>query len=442
MRISVLVVDDEKASHELIRRVLAPWREGDARLVHVHSAAEAEAAFTRESFHLALIDLHYQGAPDGFPLLLRLRELDPGTELIVVSSAGDFGAVQGAMRAGASDYVAKGFGREELVHALERGLERRRWRRMELRRGGGFEMAGGSPAMEKMKSELGRVAAKDIPVLLEGETGAGKEVAARALHAWGRDSAGPFVAVNCAAIPAGTADSFFFGHEKGAFTGADRAAEGAFEEADGGTLFLDEINSLPPDLQGRLLRVLQEKEVRRVGGNKVRPVSFRLVSAANQSLRRLVAEGSFREDLYYRVGVLPIRVPPLRERREDLDALALFFLPHRRIAGPLRELFRTHSWPGNVREYRNLLLAADALAEADEDLNIEHLPEHALRALAPREETVAAFAATQEEREREFLQRAYRSCGGNVSALARMLGADRSHLHQKLGRLGIHAVRR
>lgn len=451
MRISLLVADDEKQSHDLIDRVLAGWNGEELKVTHVYSPAEAVRAVEKESFHLVLVDLHYgPGKPEGFSLISQLRSLDPLAELIVVSSSGDFSAVQSAMRAGASDYVAKGYGRAELFHALERATERRRWRSMEKRvkqgRGAGgnnFFMISASPAAEKLKADLRRFAPKPVPVLLEGETGSGKEVAAQALHLWGTDPTGPFVAVNCAAVPITTADSYFFGHERGAFTGADSARAGVFEEADGGTLFLDEVNSLSADLQGRLLRVLQEQEVRRLGSNRTRPVSFRLVAATNQSLKDRVATGTFREDLFYRLSVLPLRVPPLRERKEDIEALANYFLPGRVLDPLLLPVFLAHSWPGNIRELKNTLLAMDALADPGEVLSISHLPEHALRSISssmPSEEVSDhnSFALSQEEREREFLARAYRSSQGNISRLSRMLGVDRSHLHQKLVRMEIH----
>lgn len=447
MRISLLVADDESPSHDLIRLVLAGWPE--VRTKHVLSPAEAIVAAGKESFHLALVDLHYgKGKAEGFSLISQLKEIDPQMEIIVVSSAGDFEAVQAAMRAGASDFVVKGFGRAELLHSLERGMERRRWRRMEKRaqESSGFAMVGGSSALLKLQAELRKVAPKQVPVLLEGETGSGKEVAARALHHWGLDSAGPFVAVNCGAVPHSTADSYFFGHERGAFTGADRARIGVFEEADGGTLFLDEINSLSSDLQARLLRVLQEREIRRLGGSRNLAVNFRLVAASNQPLAKMVEAGSFREDLFYRLNVVTLTLPPLRERMEDLTALAAFFAPARSLSVELLTTFQNHRWPGNVRELRNTLLALDALADRGEELSITHLPEHVMRKFSAEIEEgglvdLATFEQSQEEREREFLARAYRSCAGNVSRLARLLGADRSHLHQKLSKLGIHRAK-
>jgi DNA-binding NtrC family response regulator len=443
MPISLLVADDEKPSHELLDLTIAGWREGEVKVRHAYSPAEAIAAMEKDSVHLALIDLHYGPGPaQGFALVKRLKEIDPQVEVIVVSSAGGFEDVQAAMRAGAHDYVAKGFSRAELTHALERALERRRWKKLEKRvLGMGFALVGGSPATEKLKSELRKVAPKGAPVLLEGETGSGKEVAARALHQWGIDPAGPFVAVNCGAVPASTADSFFFGHERGAFTGAEKSREGVFEEADGGTLFLDEINSLSLDLQARLLRVLQENEIRRLGGSRNIAVQFRLVAATNAPLPKLVAEGKFREDLFYRINVVLVRVPPLRERLSDIPLLANFFLPERSLHPSVLTAFGEYHWPGNVREFRNALLAMDALASPGEELTLEHLPEQSLRSLAGDVGGLSAFTLSQEEREKEFLQKTYRGCAGNVSKMARLLGLDRSHLHQKLTKLKIHQAR-
>jgi DNA-binding NtrC family response regulator len=454
MRVALLQIDDEVVSHLLVARSLKGWREDeDLRIRTARSPAEGLDAMAQESFHVALVDLHYgTDQPEGFKLIRGLREADPSLEIIVVSSSHLFSSVQEAMRAGANDYVAKGYGPAELRHALNRALERRRWKSIERRASktgpGGFQMVGEAPAMIALKTSLQRFASTAAPVLLEGETGAGKEVAAKALHLWGRDPASAFVPVNCAAVPATTADSFFFGHEKGAFTGADRSRPGVFEEADGGTLFLDEVNSLSPDLQGRLLRVLQEREVRRLGGQRTVPVEFRLITASNQALEELVAQGKFREDLYFRLAVLRVGIPPLRERASDILALAASFYPKRTLKPELLSLFEKHRWPGNVRELRNLLAALDALTPAGEALGPEALPEHALRqvsgTLAPAaamEEAPEAFAEAQTRRERKYLEQAYRQAGGNISRMARELKVDRSHLHQKLVEKGVHRPR-
>lgn len=446
MAVSLLVAEDEAAVRELTVSLVKQWP-GAGRIVEAENPEQALARAEKESFSLALVDLHYeQSSRTGFDLIEGLKKLDPQIEIIVVSSAGTFQAVQQAMRAGASDYLAKGFGRGELYHALDRALERRRWRKMEakvVRASPGI--IGRSPLWEAVTGSLRKFGPSLAPVLIHGETGTGKELVARQLHAFSRDPASAFVAVNCAALPEGTADSYFFGHEKGAFTGADRARAGVFEEADGGTLFLDEVNSLPPEMQGKLLRILEQKEVRRMGSGRTLTVDFRLVAATNADLEDLIAKGRFREDLYYRLSTLLVRLPPLRERLEDLPELAASFFPARRLDDNLWDLFRAHSWPGNIREFRNLLTAMDALAEAGEILSSEHIPEHMLRKIAEHipapAENIGSFAQEQSQREEDFLKRAYRSAGGNVSRMARMLKLDRSHLHQKLVKLGIHQAK-
>lgn len=447
--VSLLVVDDDAHVHALLDRVL----KGEPfEVSHAGSPAEAIALAVARSFTLALVDLHYAGEAGGFALLSALRELDPQLELVVMSSSSRFDDVRGAMRAGAGDYLAKGFGKGELLHSLGNAQERRRWKRLEgrvKRQASSHRLVGSSPAMAALRVTIAKFAPNDAPVLITGETGTGKELVAASLHAAGLDPAAPFVPVNCAALPASTIDSFFFGHEKGAFTGADQARGGVFEEAEGGTLFLDEVNSLPIELQGRLLRVLQEKKARRLGGARERKVEFRLVTASNQPLDALVKSGVFREDLYFRVGVLTLCPPPLRERLADLPELASSLLPGRTVSEELWKVFRAHSWPGNVRELRNVLQALEVLAPSGEELRVEHLPEHALRTFTRDAETaegvppadLQGFVNDRESREKEFLSRAYRSARGNVSAMARTLGLDRSHLHQKLVKFGIHAPR-
>ncbi|MGZ3655665.1 MAG: sigma-54-dependent transcriptional regulator [Bdellovibrionota bacterium] len=444
--VPLLVVDDDSHIHTLLDKILR----GEAYEVsHAKSPEEALQLAAANSFMLALVDLHFAGSGvTGFTLLDRLRELDPQIEPIVMSSSSRFEDVRGAMRAGAGDYLPKGFGKGELLHSLERALERRRWKKMEKRvraetRGRAL-LVGEAVAMRELKDKIAKFAPTDAPVLITGETGTGKELVAASLHAGGADPSAPFVAVNCAALPASTIDSFFFGHERGAFTGADQARGGVFEEAEGGTLFLDEVNSLPLELQGRLLRVLQERKARRLGGSREIPVDFRLVTASNQDLETLVQNGTFREDLFFRVSVLRLGLPPLRNRLEDLPTLTASLLPGRELEPGLWEVFRGHSWPGNVRELRNLLQALDVLAPPDDVLRVEYLPENALRSFTRETEGPAdlqGFVNERESREREFLGRAYRSARGNISAMARTLNLDRSHLHQKLVKLGIHAAR-
>jgi DNA-binding NtrC family response regulator len=448
--VPILVIDDDVQMHSLMDRVL---KGENYEICHARSPDEALALAAERSFTIALVDLHYAGEAEGFTLLEKLRELDTELELVVMSSSARFEDVRGAMRSGAGDYLAKGFGKGELLHSLGAALERRRWKRLEgrvKRQAASNRLVGSSAAMDSLRAKIAKFGPADAPVLISGETGTGKELVAASLHAAGADPAAPFVAVNCAALPASTIDSFFFGHEKGAFTGADQARGGVFEEAEGGTLFLDEVNSLPLELQGRLLRVLQEKKTRRLGGSRERSVEFRLVTASNQPLSGLVKAGTFREDLFFRVGVLTLEPPPLRDRLSDLAELTAAFQPGRKVGEGLWHLFQQHSWPGNVRELRNVLQALDVLAPAGEEFSVEHLPENALRSFTRDAEALDGGAAAgdlqgfvndRESREKEFLSRAYRSARGNVSAMARTLGLDRSHLHQKLVKLGIHAAR-
>lgn len=460
MRLNLLVVDDDLRMARLVEAALGDWaRENSAVLVHRADPESALSQCERQAFQLALVDLHFgQDEDAGFRLIEALRASSSGLEIIAFSSAGSFSAVQRAVRAGAGDYVQKGCSPEELVHALERARERRRLRGIE--RGVVREhqkihaLLGASEPMERMKALIRKFAVKDAPVLIEGETGSGKELVARALHGLSLRSGGPFVAVDCGAVPASTADSFFFGHERGAFTGADRQRIGALEEAEGGTLFLDEVNSLAPELQNKLLRALQELEIRRLGGSKTIPVDFRLLCAANASLEQLVKSGKFREDLFYRIQVLRLPVPPLRERSEDLELLVKEFLPKRSLSPELWRLLRSHSWPGNVRELKGCLIAMDAIAGDDEELSFTHVPESMLgkmaSKLAPDEgasqgasegDSLSGFQDAQAMREQEFLARAYRTAGGNISKMARLLSLDRSHLHQKLVKLGIHRAK-
>ena len=449
----ILCVDDEADSHKILKMAFQQWTQASATLVEATDLKGAIDAVSQQEFMMAFVDLHYLGKKDGPAILSSLRAADPEMPLVVLSSAKDFNSVQESLRCGATDYIVKGFGKAEFQAVFERALERRHLKRLEKRAvreaeksANQLQLVGNSPAMQKLRELLQKLAPKDVPVLLEGETGTGKEMAARALHFWGKDPAAPFVVVNCASIPENLAESFFFGHQKGAFTGADRAQAGIFSEADGGTLFLDEINSLPLAIQAKLLRVLQNGEVRRLGESQTREVKFRILCASNSSLEKMVQENRFREDLFFRINVMRVTMPPLRERKEDLLLLADHFLPKRELSAELFTILGNYGWPGNVREFRNLLLGMDALAETGEVLGSEHLPEGFLRRTMGEipeggVEDVGTFADSQAEREREYLARVFRAAGGNVSKMARMLGLDRSNLHQKLVRLGIHKVK-
>jgi transcriptional regulator with PAS, ATPase and Fis domain len=266
---------------------------------------------------------------------------------------------------------------------------------------------------------------------------------ARNLHLLGPKPELPFVALDCANIPASMAEGYLFGYEKGAFTGADRSQEGILEQANGGTLFLDEVGALPFDLQSRFLRVLQEKEFCRLGSSKMIRVEFRLIAAANQDLEQLTKQGKFKSDLFFRLQGVELSIPPLRERREDIGLLAKHYLPTRELSDGLLEAFYAYSWPGNIRELKSTLLAIDALADDGAVCEIEQLPDSLRRKLVSRRMDEAEdFKQTNKLIEKERLQAVFESYDKNVSRMAKALKLDRSHLHHKLTALGIHKPRK
>jgi two-component system response regulator HydG len=314
----------------------------------------------------------------------------------------------------------------------------------ELRRRSGLEqIVGRSPALQEVLARVIRVAPTDATVLITGESGTGKELVARALHVASRRGEKPFIPVNCAAITETLLESELFGHAKGAFTGASRARRGLFEEAHGGTLFIDEIGETTPAFQAKLLRVLQDGELRRVGESAPVQVDVRVVAATNQDLRRAITERRFREDLFYRLAVVPIRLPPLRERREDVPLLAAHFLQafvrrtgsQRVLAPAAMERLAAHDWPGNVRELANVIEQAAALAPGEEiraeDVHLE--PPPGARATG----AARSLAAAIEEAERRTIEAALVRCGGDLAAAARDVGVSHTTLWRKMKRLGI-----
>jgi two-component system response regulator HydG len=370
----VLIVDDEPAMLKVMQRHLA----GDGYTVtSVDTGPEAIAALTREPYDVVLTDLVMTDL-DGLAVLREARRLRPGARVILMTAFTSVETAIAAMREGAYDYLSKPFKMAEVSLAVRRALEDRRLReenrrlRDEVgRRYAVTGLLGRSPAMEPVFAKLAAVAASDAAVLLIGESGTGKELAARAIHWNGVRRDGPFVAINCAAIPDALLESELFGHERGAFTGAQRKRRGLFAEANGGTLFLDEIADMSLALQAKLLRALQEKTVRALGGNAELSLDLRVVSATNRDLVTRVRQGAFREDLYYRLHVIDIRLPSLRERPDDIPLLAQHFLERaaetlgRRFDGFADEAMAwlvKHPWPGNVRQLENIVERAATLA--------------------------------------------------------------------------------
>ncbi|MCE5246989.1 MAG: sigma-54 dependent transcriptional regulator [Candidatus Polarisedimenticolia bacterium] len=378
----VLVVDDERG----IREMLAAALEADGH--RVLAAASGEAALetlAAEPVDLLLTDLAMPGI-DGVELLRRAAEIAPDTPSIVVTAYGTKESAIEAMRHGAVNYLEKPFDIEEMGLHVRRALGMHDLslenRRLKARLAVSSDLAGHSPAIRAVRELIERVAPTDATVLFTGESGSGKEIAARALHRASRRAEKPLVSINCAAIPPDLLESELFGHVRGAFTGADRSRAGLVESAAGGTLLLDEIGDMPAAMQAKLLRVLQERRIRRVGGAEEIPVDVRIVAATHQDLESLVADGRFRGDLYYRINVIRVHLPSLRERMDDLPDLVESLVARaaermgRRISGTtpgfVAALAR-HSWPGNVRELENVLERAVALAAGDH-LGVETLP--------------------------------------------------------------------
>ena len=439
---SVLIVDDEAGIRSFLCEALAAV---DHDVDEAEDGQVALAKLARRAFHVVLTDLRMPHV-DGLQLLERVRAEHPEVEVIMLTAHGSVGTAVEAMKRGAFDYLEKPISSPaELRLLVDRAVERYRLRAAR-------EAAAppdlppldhGAPAMRPVVSALRKVAATDATVLLLGESGTGKEIAARAVHAWSTRASGAFVAINCAALSAELLESELFGHERGAFTGASARRRGRLELADGGTFFLDEIGELEPRLQAKLLRVLQERRFERLGGNQSVTCDVRFVAATNRDLPERITAGAFREDLYHRLAVFPVRMPPLRERREDLLPLAETLLTRvsrelGRAGLCMSERFRrallAHDWPGNVRELRNALERASILADGPE-LTLEHLVlAPGTTAPAPGASGGAAASRTLEELERDAIRSALAAAGGNRREAAESLGIGLRTLYEKLKR--------
>jgi DNA-binding NtrC family response regulator len=391
-------------------------------------------------------------AMDGLELLEKLRAAAPGVPVVMMSAQATIDAAVKATRLGALDFVEKPVGLDRLLLTLRNALRLERLERenRELQSYWRDELAliGESEPMARLRRLVERAAPSDMPILVLGENGTGKELVARAVHELSPRSRQPFVKLNCAAIPAELVESELFGHEKGAFSGAHARHAGRFEQADGGTLFLDEIGDMPAAMQAKLLRVLQDGVVSRVGGSGETAVDVRLISATNQDLDRLIGEGCFRDDLHYRINTLSLRTPPLRERPEDVPALAAHFLDAacrrnhwrpKRLAEDALAVLRSQPWKGNVRELRNTVERALILCEGD-PIDAAELQ----AALPPRPATSAGAVPQEgplrevlEAFEREVIQERLRRLGGHATNAAKSLGLERSHLYKKCQKLGI-----
>ena len=454
----VLVVDDE----ERVRKSLAQYLgEEGFQVLEAKDTKSAEDALARQggSVDLMLLDVRMPGE-DGLAYLKRSGDLTTRVPVIMMSGHGTIELAVEAVRHGAFDFLEKGFTPERLTLTVERALEmnalKRQNRVLREERGPLYQMVGKSAVMRALREEVKRAAPTLAKVLILGENGVGKELVARAIHDLSPRRNGPFVRLNCAAIPKDLVESELFGHERGAFTGAETRKQGRVELAQGGTLFMDEIGDMTLEAQVKLLRALESREFERVGGTQTLTFDARILAATNKDLKSEVAAQRFRQDLYYRLNVVPIEVPPLRERKEDIPLLVEHYLGYfRGEYGRLRlelepgavDLLRRHRWPGNVRELKNvverlvIMTAGDHIAAGDVTLVLESSPGgHGTAAPLlpePEIETEGHLKQLLDQAEKQILEAELLRSNGNVSQAARNLGIDRANFHRKMRRLGI-----
>jgi two-component system nitrogen regulation response regulator GlnG len=469
MSARILIADDEDSLRWVLEKGL---RQAGYEVSAAKDGESALRAFEAEPFDLVFLDVRMPGM-DGLTALARLRELRPDAHVIVMTAHGTMETAIQAMQRGAYDYLAKPFDLDEVVLLTERALEARRLTQEVARLRTGLQevkefsaLIGRHPRMQDLYKAIGRIAGSDVTVLLRGESGTGKELVARAVHHYSRRSGRAFVAVSCAAIPATLLESEMFGHERGAFTDAKERRLGKFELAQGGTLYLDEIGDMPVELQTKLLRALQERTIERVGGQESIRVDVRVIAATNRDLEIAMREGGFREDLYYRLNVVTLNLPPLRERRRDVPLLVEHFLAKhaeelgdRGVAPEALDRLVGHDWPGNVRELENVIQRAMVLAQNGVILP-EHLPIGPVSAAA----SVAVDATLEEIIERKLLEcvrglrersganlydlviglvekpllrAVLRETTGNQVRAAQILGINRNTLRKKLTEHGI-----
>jgi DNA-binding NtrC family response regulator len=447
---TVLVVDDE----ESVRESLTVLLEERYTVYTAKNGRDALARIGDGDVDAMILDITMPGM-DGMEVLGRVRENSYGPEVVMLSASDSARLGIDAIRKGAFDYITKPFDAEDLLETVRRVMEKRslerevNYLRSEVEKLGGFgDIVGQSAAMQEVFRTLQKVSQTDSNVLITGESGTGKELIARAIHSRGNRSSGPFIPVNCAAIPQELLESEFFGHEKGSFTGAHERKVGKFELANKGILFLDEISTLKMALQAKLLRVLQEREFMRVGGSHTITVNVQVIAATNQDLRELAASGEFREDLYYRLNVLPIDIPPLRDRKNDIPLLVNHFLDeisyrlNRKVAGVTSEAMnalKAYPWPGNARELENLLERMVAFSSGDQPIGIEDLPVDISAQAGDLSGTSRpeGLIEARSRFERMYILSALKKSGGNQSEAARILDIHRNTLLKKLSSLKI-----
>jgi two-component system nitrogen regulation response regulator NtrX len=448
---SILIVDDEPGILNALTQILEDegYQVGVAK-----SGAEALKAVRAEPPDLMLLDI-WMPEMDGLETLKRAREQSPNLLVMMMSGHGSIETAVRAIKLGAYDYIEKPLSLENVTLRIQHALDQRRLKEENLslrtKVEGRFELVGESPAMQRLLQLIQVAGPTNSRVLISGENGTGKELVARAIHMQSPRRERPFVAVNCAAIPETLIESELFGHEKGSFTGATGQKRGQFEQADSGTLFLDEIADMTLNTQAKVLRALQEQQFNRVGGNKMIKVDVRVIAASNKNLAKEIEKGAFRDDLFYRLNVLPIEVPPLRERKEDIPPLVRHFLRTHAQQEGLKEkpistealaAMQAYDWPGNIRELRNLverllIMAPGPIIEA---ADVSGFLQTRPGAPAPAAAPVKSYDSLRDARnafERDYITRKLRDNNWNVSRTAEDLKIERSHLHRKIKLLNV-----
>jgi len=450
MQERVLIVDDEEQMRDLLAKIL---EKNGFQVSMAGDGNQALALLEKEPVDLVVTDVRMPGM-DGMEALKAIKELSPEVVVIIMTAFGSIDQAVQAVKEGAYDYISKPFKIDEMLLTIKKALEERYLRhevtalRHELRTRYHFEnLIGKSRAMQEVFTLIEQVASSRSTVMVYGKSGTGKELVARAIHYNSLRAPRPFVAVNCAAIPSELLESELFGHEKGAFTGAIATKVGKFELANGGTLFLDEVGSMRLDLQAKILRALQEREIERVGGTRTIKIDVRVIAATNRDLKKAVEEGTFREDLYYRLNVVPITLPDLKDRQEDIPLLANHFLQKfaqesnpniREISKEAMGILMSYPWPGNVRELENVIERAVTLGRGCAIL-LSDLPPHLAGGAGPVERALAEEASL-EELERDYIEAVLRRTKGHQIRAAAILGIDRRTLYRKIRRYGIKLI--
>lgn len=451
MKARILVVDDEASMREFL--TIALDRMGH-QVDAVESGEDALKTFAEKAFDIVLSDIRMPDGMDGVELLAQLKETDPSVQVILMTAYASIETAIKAVQLGAIDYILKPFQVEQIKLRIDRVMEQRKLvsenqylRRTVREKAAPAGILGESQVIQDLRRTIEKVAPTQSTVLITGESGTGKELVARALHDASTRSEDPFITINCGAIPEGLLESELFGHKKGSFTGAVHDKDGLFKVADNGTIFLDEVGETSPAIQVKLLRVLQEREIVPVGGTTPIQVDVRVITATNSALDERVSAGTFREDLFYRLNVVPIHIPPLRERMEDIVLLANHFLAiygrdKYQFTESAVEALQNYSWPGNVRELENSVESAVVLSEK-EVVDTETLPQKIQK---PPAEKLGALPDSLESPTLESIEKAYihwvlTQTGGVKTAAADILGIDPSTLHRKMDKYGMRVDR-